>query len=211
MMGTKSEIKPFLIPMIVKKKSETENESNTKAVAVGMPAWKKYLLGIALVIGLAGLILQAMAYINPADAPKTVTESVTDSMTTALSPEILALNTVSPPVADGESNFLGINTDDWSAFLTKVGFSFVIGFALGYVLRVFIKITLFFTGVVLLALFGLQYAGYINIDWFSLEVPYESFIAWLQPHFSDFGDFVTGNLPSSGMAAVGIVIGFKRK
>ncbi len=109
------------------------------------------------------------------------------------------------------NNFLGVTQDDWLLLLKKMGFSFIIGLSIGYALKIFTKILLVSLGMLLLALFGLQYVDFIIIDWHSLEPRYESFITWLVPQLSSFRDFITSHLPSSSMSALGLFIGFKKK
>ncbi len=150
--------------------------------------WKKYLLGITLVSS-----LPVAAY--------------------ALNAPIIESTDAIPPInmPSESENGLGLDGVDWTMLLTKMGFSFLIGLSLGYALKISLKITLFVIGVLSLALFGLQYAGFIEINWHSLGSHYDSFLDWLLPRIGSFRDFVTSHLPSSSMAAMGLLIGFKMK
>ncbi|TGO03392.1 hypothetical protein PN36_06945 [Candidatus Thiomargarita nelsonii] len=102
---------------------------------------------------------------------------------------------------------------DWSVLLTKVSFSFFVGFCLGYVFRIFMKIILILCGLVFLLLFGLEYADLVNVNWPNIEQYYDAFFVWLKPHASAFQEFIKGNLPSAGLATAGFLLGFglKRK
>ncbi len=223
-MGTtKREVETFILPTLLEKKFAAKKNVHvsTENRFTGLPLWKKYLLGIALLVGLAGLILQLVIFSNP--QKMTATDSVYSTLPPTMTVRSLdspspTLETVLPgteisQITDNDQNaILGLEIDDWSALLTKVGFSFLVGFVIGYILRLFIKLVLLMSGIVLLTMFGLQYAGYINIDWYSLQIPYDAFIAWLQPHIGNFQEFISSNLPSSSMALVGMLIGFyKRK
>ena len=106
---------------------------------------------------------------------------------------------------------LGQYLDDWSGPMTHLGFSFVAGFSLGYALAFFLKATALVAGVFLLMLFGLQYVGVVAVNWLDIQGYYDSLLAWVQPHAGSFQDFIASNLPSSGMAALGIFTGFKKK
>ena len=123
-----------------------------------------------------------------------------------------SIATLSPLAEIGDpSNFLGTNQEDWLLLLKKVGFSFIVGVCIGYALKVATKIVFLIMGLLLLALFGLQYVEFITIDWNVLELRYDSFIDWLVPQISSFRDFITSHLPSSSMSALGILLGFKKK
>ena len=106
---------------------------------------------------------------------------------------------------------LGQYLDDWSGPMMHLGFSFVAGFSLGYALAFFLKATALVAGVFLLMLFGLQYVGVVAVNWLDIQGYYDSLFAWVQPHAGSFQDFIASNLPSSGMAALGIFTGFKKK
>ena len=91
-----------------------------------------------------------------------------------------------------------------------MGFSFFVGFSIAYALKTFVKISIIAIGMMLLALFGLQYAGVITVDWSAMEGHYDSIVAWLGTQTDTFRTFVTGYLPSSAMAGLGLVAGFKK-
>lgn len=100
---------------------------------------------------------------------------------------------------------------DLSPLLTKLGFSFVVGFAVGYVLLFFVRAAALLAGLVLVALFGLQYAGVVQVNWPSIETNYESALGWLLPRFDAVRTFLLENLSSSGSAALGMVSGLMRR
>lgn len=100
---------------------------------------------------------------------------------------------------------------DLSPLLTKLGFSFVVGFAVGYVLLFFVRAAALLAGLVLMALFGLQYAGVVQVNWPSIETNYESVLGWLLPRFDALRTFLLENLSSSGSAALGMVSGLMRR
>ncbi|MCB9841045.1 MAG: hypothetical protein H6809_05290 [Phycisphaeraceae bacterium] len=101
--------------------------------------------------------------------------------------------------------------DLYSPAVFRLGFSFFAGFAMAYALRQFVKITIATLGVVLLGLFGLQYAGLIQVDWGLLEGKFDAAAAFLREQTESFTAFVRGYLPSSASAATGAFLGFRRK
>jgi uncharacterized membrane protein (Fun14 family) len=92
----------------------------------------------------------------------------------------------------------------------RLGFSFFVGFAIAYALRTFLKVSIVTIGILLLGLFGLQYAGVITVDWAAMEQHYDTVVAWLRTETETFRTFVTGYLPSSAMGVLGMVVGFRR-
>ncbi|MEZ6235654.1 MAG: FUN14 domain-containing protein [Phycisphaerales bacterium] len=101
--------------------------------------------------------------------------------------------------------------DLYSPAVFRLGFSFFAGFAMAYALRQFVKITVATLGVVLLGLFGLQYAGLIQVDWGLLEGKFDAAAAFLRDQTESFTAFVRGYLPSTASAATGAFLGFRRK
>ena len=93
----------------------------------------------------------------------------------------------------------------------EAGLQFVVGFSIGYVLLIFLRTTAFLAGLVLLALFGLQYLGVLYLNWQNIETSYQSVLSWVLPRAENFRDFITHNLSSSGMAAMGILTGLTRR
>ncbi len=101
--------------------------------------------------------------------------------------------------------------DSASGAVFRLGFGFFAGFAIGFALRTFVKITLVVVGVGLIALFGLQYAGLITVDWEQISGGFESFGSWATAQTKDFANFVTGYLPSATAGLAGVFVGFRRK
>jgi uncharacterized membrane protein (Fun14 family) len=118
----------------------------------------------------------------------------------------------------GQSGELGAESqegeepvDVWSPAIFRMGFSFFAGFAIAYALRMFVKVSVISIGIFLLAMFGLQYAGFIEVNWTMVGERYETFSAWFGDQFKDFSTFVTGYLPSAATGTGGLAIGFMKK
>lgn len=101
--------------------------------------------------------------------------------------------------------------EDASPAIFRLGLSFMVGFAMAYAVRTFVKISLIAVGVFFLALFGLDYAGLVTINMGAIEQHYDSLMAFLSREFDSFRSFVTGYLPSATSAGAGMVFGFRRK
>lgn len=95
------------------------------------------------------------------------------------------------------------------AFFLKLGFSFMVGLAVGYALKIAFKVALVVLGLVLLGVFGLQYAGLVQVNWSGMELHYDTWANWLSANGSAFLSFVGDNLTSAGSFLAGLALGLK--
>lgn len=95
------------------------------------------------------------------------------------------------------------------AFFLKLGFSFMVGLAVGYALKVAFKIALIVLGLILLGVFGLQYAGVAHVDWSGVEVHYNGLAGWLSANGGAFMDFIGNNLSNSVSFLAGLGLGLR--
>jgi uncharacterized membrane protein (Fun14 family) len=95
------------------------------------------------------------------------------------------------------------------AFFLRLGFSFLVGLAVGFALKVAFKIAIVVVGVVLLGVFGLQYAGLVDVNWSGVEVQYDTWAGWLRVQGGAFLDFVGANLSSGASFLAGLALGLK--
>ncbi|MEO1128660.1 MAG: FUN14 domain-containing protein [Planctomycetota bacterium] len=93
----------------------------------------------------------------------------------------------------------------------RMGFSFFVGFAIGFALRAFVRLSLIGIGLFALLLFGMQYAGFVDINWGAIGDRYESGSEWFSAQFKSFSTFASGELPSAALAMGGLAVGLKRK
>jgi uncharacterized membrane protein (Fun14 family) len=91
----------------------------------------------------------------------------------------------------------------------KLGFSFVVGLAVGFALKVAFKIALVVGGLLLITLFGLQYSGVIEVNWSGMESNYDSFVDWLAAYAGALRDFMAGNLSSAASFTAGLLLGLR--
>ena len=195
---------------------------------LGLPRWKIGLLSVAFCVGVAGMALHpepsaSRGHARTVENPSAL-QSAADSATVGESTETNKMSAAQP--AGGFADVSGFPADetdaaaasplrerlgDLSPLLTKLGFSFVVGFAVGYVLLFFVRAAALLAGLVLAALFGLQYAGVVQVNWPSIETNYESALGWLLPRFDALRTFLLENLSSSGSAALGMVSGLMRR
>ncbi len=183
-----------------------------------LSAWKKWTLGIALLLGSIGAALYGVAFFTDNSEPQIVaapdantpSKRIQSIPPSSFIPD--SFNSDYPPNQQQQwtpTEQLGIDLGDWSTLLMKLGFSFVVGFAIAYALSSFLKLGLLLMGSAFLLLFGLQYTGLIEVNWQNMEQHYDTFIAWLQPRIGSFREFISSNLPSSVLAAAGLLAGFR--
>ena len=192
---------------------EVQTES---VVSRRLPRWKIALVSLALLMGVAGMVLHPQ---SPSDVQETRTvgnlsASGADPLSdppALRSDSVPAFEMMEEPTEETLPPNWERRLEDWSPLLTRLGFSFVVGFSIGYVLLILLRTTAFLAGLVLLALFGLQYLGVLYLDWQNIETSYQSVLSWVLPRAENFRDFITHNLSSSGMAAMGILTGLTRR
>ena len=99
----------------------------------------------------------------------------------------------------------------WSEAIFKYGFSFFVGFAMGYAVRSFLKLALIFVGVLAICLFALDYAGFVTVEWEAMDKAFSGLMERVKTQVSGFRSFITGSLPSAGLAATGLYAGFRKR
>ena len=66
-------------------------------------------------------------------------------------------------------------------------------------------------GLLALAVFGLQFAGLLSVDWTAMSDRWDGLLAWLGPQVSSFRAFITGQLPSATTATAGLIAGWRSR
>lgn len=198
---------------------ELEPEDAPQESLRSLPRWKVASLALAVVSILVGFGMQVTA----GDGGETATTSAPGSASgSASSPELSGslVPQGTPPITPGgqegepqgeaSADEAPGGASDWSPFFVKGGFSFFVGFCIGYALRTFFKVSAVALGLVFLLLFGLEYVGFIQVDWASAGELYDQVVARLSGELESLKGFVTGSLPSVGLAGLGLFAGFKR-
>lgn len=208
-------------PETSKKTSDHTSTPDTPKPGPGAPeadrarpklrGWQKVLLVLSVVLMVIGGALQVTAWVSGGQQTDAATPSSPGSGGSSL---VSGLTTdtgagAGDDDADVEPDPTGLEL--YSPMIFRMGFSFFVGFAIAYALRQFVKISIIAIGILLLALFGLQYAGVIDVNWQAMNDHYDSIMAFLGSQTETFTTFVTGYLPSGASALAGMAIGFKRK
>ncbi len=92
----------------------------------------------------------------------------------------------------------------------RIGASFLGAFALGMIMRKFLRWSLLIVGIAALSIFLLRKSGMINMPWDEIEGQVREGATWMQSQAGSVKEFLTGYLPSSAAALVGGIIGFWR-
>ncbi len=175
-----------------------------------LPRWKKVWLGVAGAMVVVGLLLglltggdepTAQTAAQPQAAP---TQQVPGVATALVEPGPGQQAPQQPATAEGAGSKL-------SPGLTIMGFSFFVGFAMGYALRAFFRIAMVVVGLVFLVLVGFSYVELVTVNWDVMEQMFNNFAERMSTDFDDFATILTGRLPQAGLGAAGLFVGFRKK
>ena len=175
-----------------------------------IPLWQKALLAVSVLLMLGGGAAWAYAsFIAPkpepvarADRPAVTPgqTGLTDSGVSGFGPGF-TLPGQTPDAPETTPEVEDRPIDLYSPAVFRLGFSFFAGFAMAYALRQVVKVTLVVVGVIQLGMFGLQYAGLIDVNWSAIEGKYDSIAGFFRRETESFTKFVSGYLPSATSAA----------
>lgn len=93
----------------------------------------------------------------------------------------------------------------------RLGFSFVVGFFLAWMLRKFIRTTLLIAGGIATLLIVLKATGLLNLDFSAIQGDVDRGLEAAQREASRFKEFILGYVPSGVSAAAGMVAGARRR
>ena len=169
----------------------------------GLAAWQKVALVFALVSTLAGPALGGFG-----SEPAGVSAAGPDgAQQQSPQMESFAASGGDPagPVEEPEARGM------WAPLLAKGGLSFFLAFCVGYALRAALKILFLTVGLAALAVFGLQYAGFLGeVQWDRLTEFWDVGVAAAREQADGLQAFITGSLPSAASGTLGIFTGFRR-
>lgn len=100
--------------------------------------------------------------------------------------------------------------DEAAPATVRLGFSFLVGFGGGYLLRRFIKATAIVVAGGLILAFLAHRAGWLS-DTESVRAPLEQASAWAQREASAIKDFLLGYVPSAAAGVAGLFFGFRSR
>lgn len=89
--------------------------------------------------------------------------------------------------------------------------SYLAGFFIGWASRRFLRVAALITGGLLACIAVLEETGWIDLDWTSVETQISHAIAAAHQGAEGLKHILSGYLPSTGAAAVGMFFGFRKK
>jgi len=98
-----------------------------------------------------------------------------------------------------------------SPMLAGIGASYLAGFFLGWASRRFLKMAALITGALLACIAVLEETGWIDLEWTTVETQITHAIAAAHEGAQGLKHILSGYLPSTGAAAVGMFFGFRKK
>jgi len=161
---------------------------NSSSGRQGNPPWQAKTLWVAAGLALLGLVLWVAI---PQKAPPPAAPSGQATLAEA----------------SGEAVASSVYSVQGSPALFRFGLSYIAGFFLGYGLRRFVKLTLILSVVAFVAIFFMRKAGWIELDWNSVESHLADSFAWLKGQAEALKVFVTGYVPSAAAAGGGLFMG----
>jgi uncharacterized membrane protein (Fun14 family) len=98
-----------------------------------------------------------------------------------------------------------------SPAVAGIGGSYLAGFFIGWASRRFLRVAALITGGLLAGIAVLEETGWIDLDWTSVETQVSHAIAAAQQGAQGLKHVLSGFLPSTGAAAVGMFFGFRKR
>ena len=98
-----------------------------------------------------------------------------------------------------------------SPVLAGIAGSYLAGFFIGWASRRFLRMAALITGGLLACIAVLEETGWIDLDWATVETQISHAIAAAQQGAQGLKHILSGFLPSTGAAAVGMFFGFRKK
>jgi len=102
-------------------------------------------------------------------------------------------------------------TDHSSPAVAGIGGSYLAGFFIGWASRRFLRMAALITGGLLACIAVLEETGWIDLDWTSVETQISHAIAAAHQGAEGLKHILSGFLPSTGAAAVGMFFGFRQR
>ncbi len=178
--------------------SDSESKPQQPAQKRALPMWAKALAAISVLLMVAGIALPLMGGGRAAPAPASGPTGVA-----GLTPGGMENVGDSSPATDPQPT----GAAAWGPSVFRMGFSFFVGFAIAFALRSFVKLAIVALGFFFLALFGLHYAGLIEIKWGAMSERYDELTTRAQGAW----DSMRVLLPSAVSASAGLFAGFWRR
>ncbi len=167
-----------------------------------LPLWKWALLLIALACVAAGLFLR----------PSAEDEGVVGRVEQRLPEQVRGLvdREAAPEAPPASAEAPPRRRDPVSTWLVNGGISFLVAFFVGAAAQRFLRSAFRFVLIVGLLLVGLSFAGLLQFDRDEVQRHSGETVERVADASQGFARFVAGLLPSTTLATVGLLVGFRR-
>ncbi len=204
----------------MKKKAFTSSQGGPEKQAPGQTEysfslWKKVLCGVAafmICVGTGVLLFSGSSDAVPEEGAGGGSAGRT-GFRTGLMPDNGGVTQPDsfPRTNKGDSQDNISQESPWGPALLRGGVGFLIGFGIGYALRMLLRISLVFCGFLMLVMVVFSYIGWVEVNWETIQGNLEQWGQVAQEEFSNFKTFVLGTLPSAALGGLGLFSGFKKK
>lgn len=167
-----------------------------------MPRWKKIAVGAALGAVVLGALFGAFAGGETAADPGSAGGGASGLRTSLIDGR--------PGTGAGGAGSAADVEEPAAKGVFRLGFSFLAGFCIGSFLRAALRVAAIAFGFWLVATMALSHYGVLVVDWQAIESLWQRFAGNVEAEWSSFRRFLTGSLPSAGLALAGLAIGLKR-
>jgi uncharacterized membrane protein (Fun14 family) len=174
-----------------------------------MPSWHKYVLMVAMAFAAVGGMGRVRQLMGTGPIPASTPAQTPAPQNTSGS---TSRNNFANAPTPGNAEATDANAVPWylSPRFLSIGGSVLGGFVVGWLMRVFVKMTALI-GLTLGALIaGLSYFHVMNVDFTSMQQHYNSDVSWLGDQASRLKDVAIGYLPVHTGGLFGMFMGFRR-
>ena len=98
----------------------------------------------------------------------------------------------------------------WSEVAYKFSFGCLLGFLCGYAIRSFLVQALVFCAMFSLLVYILNYAGFLTLEWASIDQTFSGVLGSVEQQAQGFRSFVTGTVPATLLSVFGLLVGFRK-
>ena len=168
----------------------------------------RWLLFMMFALFFIGIGIRGYAFVNTQNEEEPVSSRTLSQNSAKAFPTAAAPSTVSPQPdgsRDPQSFLFSL-----APYLTEGGFSFFVGFCLGYFLRLLAKTAMLIVGAVYCCLIILSHYGIITVDWGSFQQILHSLLLNTQTQVESVRQVIQVGLPSAAMGGIGVWRGLKK-
>ncbi len=101
--------------------------------------------------------------------------------------------------------------DQWSASGLRTGGGYLLGFVIGAIVRIFLKLSLLVSAGAAAIAFGLSSIGLVDLPWETLGEVQSAFASEVSRLTANFKEFLTSYLPAGVSSSIGLASGVTQR